>query len=791
MRARGIAIALFLLVACGDEGGTSPGENGPSAPLVCEPGAGVEGDRCAPAGFEACLEGTASDGAPCGELATCAAGTVAFFGQSECTPVGPGECPSGFAREASGFGCSAVIAKAACTGATRARLGSTSCVPVGDCAAAFPPAGATHFVDDSFTPGQVDATHFTTIQAAVAAAPSGATIAIEEGTYTGTVTLPKAVTLVGRCAAKVTLRGVDATTPGVEILRKIKTSVRGLTITDFEVGVSANAGADVALEALVLEENRRLGVLGADAGTRVSAKGLAVRGTLPDGTGRFGHGVAAGFESEITIEDSAITSSSEIGAGAQRGARLTVSRSVIAGVLQRKSNGAYGWGVGAQTGGQVTVTESVVLDTFGGGVVAAALPSDDAVAARVERSFIADVRVAPDASGNPVGSCVFAQGKASADVTGSTCARAEHAGIAGLLGAKVAIASSVVRDLAADPNEAIAGIFTDKKSSSSVTRTAVVDATIGGILAGGKLEASDVYVSNVSSVGVGARGEATLTRVVVTGTKRSVDAEDNRYGAGVIALDGSTLDATDVLVRRSEGLGVLAISAGTKVSVRRAAIVDTQAIEEGSGIAIAVTSGAELTLEDAAILRASDAAVYVSGAGTAASLRGVSVIDTKPNGASGQARALNVEQGAALNLARVFTRGGAEVGLAVLGEDARATVEGSVFEGVAKTASGFGHGVGVSRGGALVMTRSIVRGHAGVGLVFSNASGSVASSIVRANPVGVHVQEGVDLVEAAAAPGELTPLSVVFTTDTRFEENGTKVGAGEVPLPAPIDVVGP
>lgn len=788
---RGIAIAALFAAACGEDDTGSPGTTGPGAPLVCEPGTGVEGDRCAPAGFEECQGGAGPDGAPCGELATCEPGTVAFFGRAECTPVGPVACPAGFSRDPSGIGCVPVMAKAECTGATRARLGSASCVPVGDCAAPFPPPAARYFVDDSFTPGQVDATHFTTIQEAVAAAPAGATIAIEEGTYSGTVTLPRAVTLAGRCAARVTLRGGDATTPGVDVAREIDVSVRGLTITSFEVGVSASAGAEVTLDALVLEGNRRLGVLAADPGTRVSAKGLAVRGTLPDASGRFGHGVAAGFESDVSVEDSAITSSGEMGAGAQRDARLTLARSIVAGVSQRAGNRAYGWGVGAQTGGQVTVRESAVLDTFGGGVVAAAATSGEgAIAVQVERSYIADVRPGPDSSGGSLASCVVAQGRVDMEVTGTTCARPALTGFFANRGAELTVTSSVVRGVVGDPDEAIGGVIGVSSSRLIVTRTAVVDSGVGGIIANGRLEASDVYVANVRGVGIAVQGSATVAGAVVSDVGRSIDSAQNNASASIVALDGGSLDARDVIVRRAEALGVLATASG-KVSLQRAAITDMRSADDDGGIAVVAAEGAELTLTDAAIARASDAAVVVTGSGSVASLRGVSIVDTQASRGDGRAYALNVQNGGALNLSRVLTRGGAEAGLAVLEAETRAIVDGSVFEGVRSTALGFGHGVGVSRGGALVMSRSIVRDNASVGLVFSSASGSVASSVVRGNAVGVHVQEGVALVESSEAPAELTPLSVTFTTDTRFEENGSKVGSGEVPVPAPLEGFGP
>ncbi len=780
MKVGRIVVALALgAAACADD--AAPGAAPPpSAPLVCEAGSTPVDDRCVPAGFEECPDGVGKDGAPCGEAAgTCAPGTVAFFAQTTCTAVGPGECPSGFARDASGFGCSPVLPAAACTGATRPRLGETSCVPVGDCDAPFPPSGATHFVDDSYSGGQIDATHFATIQAAVAAAPAGAVIAIAEGTYAGTVTLSKPVTLVGRCAERVTLSGVGAAAPGLEVADDVATTVRGLTVTDFEVGVSAAGGADVTIEALVLEANRRGGIMGADAGTRVRAKGVVVRGSLPDASSRFGHGVASGFDADVTIEDSAVLASSEIGAGAQRNGRVTVVRSVVSGVTQRASNRAYGWGIGTQTGGQATVVESAIQDTFAGGIVAAG----DASSVRLERSFVSGVRNGPTTGGGAVAAAVLTQGEgASVEVIGSTLTASAKHGVFVGDGAKATISTTVVRDLEGSAIDG-AGVQVSSTSRATVSATAVIGTTVSGILSAGELEANDVYLADVSGAGLAVRGTAKVSRFVVADLRAGKGEEGSAFSAALYVDAKGALDASEVSIRKAYGLGAFATGSGTTLTLRRAAISDTQAADESSGFGVTVAKGAEATIEDAVVSKANDIAVHVLDVGTVATLRRVTVVDTQPNTREERGRSLNVQDGASLHLVGVLARGGTQVGLDVVGEGAVASVENSVLAGVTSTVNGFGHGVAVTQGGALVMVRSIVRDHAGVGLVFANASGSVAGSVIRANPVGVHTQDGVSLVEVSAAPAEVAPLSVAFTTDTRFEDNGTKVGSGEIPLP--------
>src|SRR5205085_374296 len=118
-------------------------------------------------------------------------------------------------RDASGWGC-VDYKSVGCDGATRESAASADCVPVGNCDAPFPPAGAI-VVDDSFTDAQVDATHFKTISAAIDAATAGATVAIESGTYAEEIKIGKSLKLVGRCAEKVVITpgAFGATDPGI------------------------------------------------------------------------------------------------------------------------------------------------------------------------------------------------------------------------------------------------------------------------------------------------------------------------------------------------------------------------------------------------------------------------------------------------------------------------------------------------------------------------------------------------------------------------------------------------
>jgi nitrous oxidase accessory protein NosD len=187
-----------------------------------------------------------------GVLGGCsAARTVAAVTQetapAQATPpepavsAGPAACPDGFARDpAGGAACGAIVSAAACSGATRAALGSTTCLTMGDCSAAFPD-GAKVVTDPS------------TLAATIAGAAAGSTIALEAGTYPGIV-IDKDLTLVGRCAERVIFAGSGA---GRGISVNMGHAVlRGLSVTNFQLGVAVPKGATLDASQLHISKSQ-------------------------------------------------------------------------------------------------------------------------------------------------------------------------------------------------------------------------------------------------------------------------------------------------------------------------------------------------------------------------------------------------------------------------------------------------------------------------------------------------------------------------------------------------------
>ncbi|MEO7112066.1 MAG: hypothetical protein ABI183_16605, partial [Polyangiaceae bacterium] len=277
-------------------------------------------------------DGDASDaGAPCAEgfqpiedsgactailpATECAAGTSPAIGKTSCVPVGVTSCATGFTKAASGWGCDALVSTAICSGATREAIGSATCVPVGDCNAAFPPSNATIFVDAAFTAGQIDATHFAAVDAALASAPAGAVIAVESGAYTGEI-IPKAsVSIIGRCAEKVVFTATDATTTAIQVGSTAGTfSFSGMTFANYHGAISVLSGT-AKIDSIVADGSHFAGIVIGNVGTKVDITNSVVRGTRIVATDPNSFGLYVGDDAWVTVENSSFADNDYINVG--------------------------------------------------------------------------------------------------------------------------------------------------------------------------------------------------------------------------------------------------------------------------------------------------------------------------------------------------------------------------------------------------------------------------------------------------------------------------------------------
>jgi hypothetical protein len=646
-------IGIAFLVSCGSDSGTGtgPGDTPPNADAPCP-----EGFLRDPARPAVCREIVPAE--------ACAAGTAPFIGHSECVPVGwTAPCPDGFVRDASGWGCADRTPAAACSGAMRESVSSDACVPIGDCNAPFPPAGALE-VDDDFTAGQLDATHFQTIGAALAAAPAGAVVAVAAGRYVESVAVARSVTIVGRCAAQVTVEAPPApatAAAGFRISGLTGVVVRGLTLHGHKNGVEVVAKSEASIEDVIVDESVGAGIF--VEASQASVRRSKVSATKLGADGKWGWGVAGGLGSQVVIDDSLITGGVDGVFAASAGTLVSVHRSVIA--RQSPSGAVRSSGVTAASGGKVTVAQSVVRDVEGDGAVV----SDQGGFLEVTESVLRGTRVKGSlARGHGV--AVLYAGKAA--VRSSAIVDNESVSLSAQKpGTRLEVTDSVVRG----PAESHASVDRDLHVTSD--RSGV------GLQA---LEFATAKLDGVAILGAWGFGAYVQTsgaldahHLFLDGTRALVTpgADGISFGVGITVSEAGKATLTDSTVTR----GLLAgISAGQKGTVIATSVLIRdigEAVPLGTGAGVSVGTGGTVELTRGAIdgayavgvlaVQEGDASVHL----TDSSVHGTHVAST------GFGHGAMAGPHTSFTIAGSFLFDNAAIGLALAGGSAR--VSGSTF----------------------------------------------------------------------------------------------------------------
>jgi hypothetical protein len=793
--------------------------------------------ECEPVGWTApCPTGFEADpsGWGCRAIApegACPAGTMPRLGSTECQPVGWSDCPSGFEPDPSGWGCRDVVAAAPCSGATRAVLGSETCVPIGNCAAAFPPAGATLFVDDSYTAAQLDATHFAAIEDAIAVAVDGDTIAVESGNYADSLLLTQSVTVVGRCAAEVIIDGSAGLSPGVRASGAIDVEVRGVTLIGHVPGVQARTGAQLTVREIVVQTARDLGVFGQGADTLLVMHDSVVRGTQTEPSD-YGFGVNVESGATVEVHDSEITESSlagvfALGAGStaalfgsivrdtksaasggfghglhsQNGGRVVAERSSIA---NNRTNGGYTSG----SGSRIELSDSIVRDTQTGvaGQFGHALQADSEAALDVQRSALIDNRfitvfVFDEGStasftdstlrgtlpgpGDSGGRAISLQDGAQATLEGTALVdHGEYGLVVGGVGTRAELVDSLIRGT--------------RRLEGGEYGWGINCADGGHVdLIGSALEDNEEY-----GMAAGKGGTATVEGSIVRGTRRSQFLEHDDDGwrvQGIGVQEGSQLGISRSLIADNTQIGIYIWdfdpAAGhshveaSDLVVRTTLPAEPPEEGEGNAAAIVVGQGASANITNAALVENSTVALLVMQAGATANASNLVVRATGPNNTGLFGRAIAVQDGGVLTLASGALVDNAEIALFVAAPATSANVSRSLIADTRPAPpDGAGRGIGVQYGGALSFSESTVLRSAEVGMhllgqgTFASLSDAIvgettARTLDGAFGNGIVAQEGSALelrrarVFGSAAVGLAISASTALIEASLFDHN--------------------
>ena len=456
-------------------------------------------------------------------------------GDGTCTAGGWASCPEGSSVRDSRWGCEAIVPATACTGANRDAYGSASCVPIGDCGAAFPPANATLFVDAA---SAVDATHFTRINDALAAASAGAVIAIAPGTYPESLVATKDLTLVGRCAAKVSIVGAGSSVRGLRVEEGVKVTARGLTITKQFIGVSVGVGASLTLSDSVVEANSEVGISLSEGVSTFTGERLAVRDNKEGSAGTHGWGLNAQAGATVTVTDSAFSGNHYANVRLSTKSSGTFERIVLRDGKPTTMEDV-GRGISVQQGATAKLTRAALVGNYEIGIVAA-----DATTIELEEVLVGSTKLSKSGA---FGRALDAFGGAQVHAKRFHAYDNHDASVIAVEpGTHVTLEASSIVDTAFE-------------------RSGLLGRAIG-VQQGATVDVTDSAIVNAREVAVGVfdRGShVTLSRSVVIGTQPNGDAA---FGHGVMATFGSLVEIADSEIAENAGVGIAIGTASARVA---------------------------------------------------------------------------------------------------------------------------------------------------------------------------------------------------------------------------------
>ena len=787
----------------------TPAELPPPPPLACEPGETAENGACVAAGIVACPTGTSGTDGVCKPTfpSTCKAGTAKILGETACVAIGHTSCPAGTVTDASGWGCAALI-PASCAGATRAAPGG-ACLAIGTCPSALP-AGSVRLVDDDFTAGQIDATHFASIGAALAGAPSGTVLSVQPGTYRETLIVPAGIAVVGTCAGDVVIEPAPAATAAAIAVSSGAVTLRGLTLRGAPIGLSVT-GANVTADALVVEQSRGVGV-DVQSGS-LSLKSSVVRETKIGPTRDDAIGIYA-IGGTTTLDDVTVDGSAGTGLSAWRTSKV-VAHGLTVVRTTKPPNGSFGWGIDVESGGsfegtrvvvagasfagvaatdtgsRVRLDDSIVTDITAGTFGPPGGPSLGAGLAATERAVIEAHRVT---LAKTAGSSVIVAGGASAVLDAMTARDGGAAtdAIGGLYvsGAKVTLTSSVVTSAVHNGIQSLDGatisidglLVRDTKTNADTSSGIGVLASTKGTLEGKRLTLERNAIAQLAAL-----DEATVKLEALAVIDARGGPADNFPGSGigVLADKASRVTLTNAYVGQNKFLGV-SLRRGSSLEAIGFVIDGVELVNGDGGFGVIAIEGTTLTLTDFAIRGAHGASIVAGEKDTKAVLTRGTLRDVSIDKNPGLARGLSVQAGAGVAGDRVRMQG--MTGTAVyITRASSASFTSCVVDGIEQASDGrFGDAFEVVDGSTLRFDRSVVRNAKGAALVFAGGAGAIGASLIEHNAVGIHVQDGSELAESDELPAEVADHSVTVTRSTRFLENETRIGQGVLPLPQPL-----
>jgi hypothetical protein len=519
-----------------------------------------------------------------------------------------------------------------------ARVG-TAC-PADGWPAELPTDRTIVYVDDDAAPGgdgTSRASAFGVIGDAVAAAPSGAVIAVATGSYDEAVRVGAGMTLWGACVSGTRVvtstpsatggaltftaagggarnLGIDGPErPGIVALGVSGIVIESVVVTRARVyglylnggsmvasdvvvrgsreqasdgaggrGINVQGGAHLVLSRALMDDNRDTGAILFGAGTNVEATDLVVRGTRQQASdGSLGRGITVHSGARFVLSRALIDANLEIGVFvASVGTSVEASDLVVRGTREQVADGLGGRGIAIQGGAQVVLSRALIDDDRESGIIAFGAGTS------VEASDLVVRGIREEASDGRRGHGMNVSEGAHAVLSRALMDDNRDSGLI-VLGAGTSVEANDLevrgtREAALD-GSAGRGIDVESGAQLALSRALLDDNREGGLAVGG------------------AETSVVASDLVVRGTR--AQASDGSYGRGITVQSGARLAVSRTLVDDNRESGIYVGGAGTSMEASDLVVRDTlpQSLDGTLGVGMWAQANARVVITGARI----------------------------------------------------------------------------------------------------------------------------------------------------------------------------------------------
>jgi hypothetical protein len=484
----------------------------------------------------------------------------------------------------------------------------------------------------------------------------------------------------------------------------------------------------------------------------VKVSGLTFRG--------FPGGLAIGGGSNVTLDSVLVEDSSIAGGLVSRAANLTMRHSAVRGTRSAAGE-SQGAGLRIQKDSQLVLEDSVLADNAMGNLQVLVDGS-----AHVVRSVLRDGQL-------------LTEGENAGKIGAGAMVRE---------GGNLTIEQSVVRDNFSDGIIVSNGASAKTPRANCTIRDSVFRFTkVDPNLTGRDLEVDADSTAQIENTTVHLRDEVGLFATKATSLLQIRDVtvigsstETSPRVAAVLATEGGHIDASSIAMLSIHSDGLVSQSSATVTAegfLVRDGLLVAGTRREGAFGGWVDTKGT-LVAKRGFIERAAGAALGASD-GTA-TFEDVVISDTQPDNFGGDGLAVTVQDGALIELTRAAMLRNHEASIVVF-EDSKLRLRDTTISETGRVGGSNpgGHGVLLFGGSRADIAGTTIHKSFGSGIAAVRASGFIERSFISMNPVGVSTQD-CRVVSAAASVDDTDLIGV--SPDTRFIQNGTRVGAGPLPL---------